>query len=918
MGRVRMGAWMDARARRGARLVAVVVAATTALALGGAGSATAVTVPGAPGGPLVFNPNASSLGQVEHSPRLYLIFWGDWGAQTPLSGTDCGGSECDATQLKAQLLTFYDGLSGSGYQQMLSQYADAAGPISTTVHVPYPNGYSDPTVPTLVNAKSIHDEARAMAQQNGWDQGDPNNQFIVLPAPGTNYQGDAGFSADTAVGSSTLTAVSGPSNLYSVLAPGETLNGPGIPNGTTIVSWDATANTITMSAAANAKGTAVEIGGLAIGACGYHNAEWASPTDAFVWSFVPYGPDVPAPPPCVGAGTYHNNDEVVTASHEYAEAATDPIPGTGWINPTQSAVDGGEIADICSDESYGPADVAQVGIGTVALLWDNANATCNSGDPVVTGVSPGLGPATSQTPVTITGSGFTGATTVNFGAAGSVTPTTVTDSSITVTAPAGTDATGGVDVTVTSPMGTSPVNGNDRFVYGPTAAQMFPTSVPATGNVPVTITGTGFDSDGGIVSVLLSRGTVIVPASVQSETSLTFTPPPGIGGNTGVGIITGNGDEVTLAGASLGYAPVVTGVSPAGVPVGVRTPITITGAGFTGATAVDFGGLGPVKPSVASDTQLTVTAPAGSDSTGYVDLQVVGPGGTSDINPFDQFVYGPSVTAISPTAGPTTGGSQLQLSGTGFLSDNGVRSVTVGGMPATIVPGSTTDTSLTVTTPAATSCAGGAAAVVVTMNGTGETIADSVTAPQSFAYTSVSPSLLVTAQPAGQLVTVGSTATFSAAACGLPSAPTMQWQTSSDGGATWANVAGATSSPLTVANVQAAQSGTQYRAVFTTSAGSVTTNAATLTVRPAPVVTGVSPNTGSANSVVFITGKNLSGMRSVSFGAGHPSHMAIAAGATEIVALVPSGPPSGTTVDVQVTTVSGTSAVTTADRFKYR
>src|SRR5581483_9192647 len=64
--------------------------------------------------------------------------------------------------------------------------------------------------------------------------------------------------------------------------------------------------------------------------------------------------------------------------------------------------------------------------------------------------------------------------------------------------------------------------------------------------------------------------------------------------------------------------------------------------------------------------------------------------------------------------------------------------------------------------------------------------------------------------------------------------PTVQWQVSSDGGKTFSNISGATSSTLTLNNVTRSMNGDQYGAVFTNSAGTATSTAATLTVSAAP------------------------------------------------------------------------------------
>jgi len=98
----------------------------------------------------------------------------------------------------------------------------------------------------------------------------------------------------------------------------------------------------------------------------------------------------------------------------------------------------------------------------------------------------------------------------------------------------------------------------------------------------------------------------------------------------------------------------------------------------------------------------------------------------------------------------------------------------------------------------------------------------------------VAPS--ITTQPANQTVNVGQTATFTAAASGSPT-PTVQWQLSTNGGSAWSNISGATAASYSITNVTASQSGSEYRADFTNTAGSATTNAATLTVNVAPSIT---------------------------------------------------------------------------------
>jgi len=82
--------------------------------------------------------------------------------------------------------------------------------------------------------------------------------------------------------------------------------------------------------------------------------------------------------------------------------------------------------------------------------------------PVVTAVSPTSGVAGGGTTVTVTGTGFTGATSVRFGASNASAMTVDSDTQITATSPAGS---GTVDVTVVMPAGASATSPADQFTY---------------------------------------------------------------------------------------------------------------------------------------------------------------------------------------------------------------------------------------------------------------------------------------------------------------------------------------------------------------------------------------------------------------------------------------------------------------------
>ncbi|QMV29707.1 tail assembly protein [Vibrio phage vB_VnaS-AQKL99] len=87
-------------------------------------------------------------------------------------------------------------------------------------------------------------------------------------------------------------------------------------------------------------------------------------------------------------------------------------------------------------------------------------------------------------------------------------------------------------------------------------------------------------------------------------------------------------------------------------------------------------------------------------------------------------------------------------------------------------------------------------------------------------------------QPQNQTVALGRRATFTAKASGWKAGTdSVKWQLDPPGGAGWADIPGATSPTYTTDAVTAGDTGSRYRAVFTrASGGSVTTNAASLTV----------------------------------------------------------------------------------------
>ncbi|MDR3508443.1 MAG: putative Ig domain-containing protein [Caulobacteraceae bacterium] len=168
--------------------------------------------------------------------------------------------------------------------------------------------------------------------------------------------------------------------------------------------------------------------------------------------------------------------------------------------------------------------------------------------------------------------------------------------------------------------------------------------------------------------------------------------------------------------------------------------MTITGASFTGATAVDFGGTPATGFTVNSDTQITATAPAGA--AGTVDVTVTTASGTSPTGASDHYTYvaAPTVTGVSPNSGGAAGGTSVTITGTDFTGATAVK------FGATNATGFTVNSATQIT---ATAPAGSAGTVDVTVVTTGGTSATG--ASDHFTYTAIalSPGSL----PAGAVAT---------------------------------------------------------------------------------------------------------------------------------------------------------------------
>ena len=118
----------------------------------------------------------------------------------------------------------------------------------------------------------------------------------------------------------------------------------------------------------------------------------------------------------------------------------------------------------------------------------------------------------------------------------------------------------------------------------------------------------------------------------------------------------------------------------------------------------------------------------------------------------------------------------------------------------------------------------------------------------------------ITQQPQNATVCSGSNHTFSITATGM--GVTYQWQVSTDGGATYNNISGATAASYTLTGVTLAMNNNRYRCIASGCTPAVTSNAATLTVVSSPAITSQPSNSAVCENqnTSFTVGTSGSGL----------------------------------------------------------
>ncbi len=221
----------------------------------------------------------------------------------------------------------------------------------------------------------------------------------------------------------------------------------------------------------------------------------------------------------------------------------------------------------------------------------------------------------------------------------------------------------------------------------PMISSLLPPDGPVSGGTVVTLSGNGFQ--GG--ATVAFGGVAATSVTVVSGGSVNATTPAGLAGPATVRVANPDGQSVDLPGGFTygNPTPTVVSVSPASGPVGGGTSVDIVGSGFTSGSTVSFGGTMASTMGVVHGAWITaITAPAASP--GPADVAVTNPGPlTGTLTGGYAFTApAPTVTAVSPSSGLSSGGTSVTITGTGFYVGATVRFGTATAGTVSVVSGS--------------------------------------------------------------------------------------------------------------------------------------------------------------------------------------------------------------------------------------
>lgn len=290
--------------------------------------------------------------------------------------------------------------------------------------------------------------------------------------------------------------------------------------------------------------------------------------------------------------------------------------------------------------------------------------------PSVSALAAPSGPLKGGARVRVTGSGFVGVRRVYFGAALGTAVNVLSPSTLEVTTPA--RGAGVVPVKVVTAAGASLPSSSSRYTYvaPPAITGVSPASGGLAGGTAVLVTGMRFV---GVTGVRFGARAATSWTLTSPTTLVAIAPPGASAGGIDVRVITHSGWSAPTPADVYTYAapsPTLTSIAPDAGPLVGGGTVTISGAGFVGATSVTFGE-SPSAFEVVDDTTISATVPPAA-APGDFSVVVTSPSGASGAVTYTYLGAAPELGAVSPNIGPTAGGNRITISGSGFRDVQGV------------------------------------------------------------------------------------------------------------------------------------------------------------------------------------------------------------------------------------------------------
>ena len=403
---------------------------------------------------------------------------------------------------------------------------------------------------------------------------------------------------------------------------------------------------------------------------------------------------------------------------------------SGYVMLTAPAGGSGSVTITIQNSSGGTA------VSPTQFTFTGTTGT-TTGGLSISSVSPNSTSAGSS--IAISGSGFVNGATVHLG--GFLASNVVVVSPNLITAIAPTGPVGATTLLVTNPGGAATTFtglsydgiGTTNVGGQPSVGGVSPTIGSSAGGTTVSISGSGFVSP----MIVTFGGIPATSVTVVNSNLITAVTPPNSVGVVSVLVSSPSG---AVGGMNAGFTyelawPRVTAISPSTGALAGGTTLTITGTGFSPGATVTINGVAAPTVSAVSPTQIVVTTPPGP--SGNATILVTNPGGAiSGLASAFAYSANPqatpppaaapatlSITGVSPSSGPSSGGTLVSIYGTEFQPG---ATVSIGGQSASATVVSPTQ--ITTTVPAVS----GTGSVTVSVTNPG---GKNVSLPSAWTYT---------------------------------------------------------------------------------------------------------------------------------------------------------------------------------------